>query len=65
MQSEKAKPSGQRIMPETQLTAFPALSVYPRIGISLSASETGDRFYFSLPELSTDPVMNKVAVDRD
>ena len=28
-------------------TSFPALSVYPRVGISLSASETDDRFYLS------------------
>ena len=28
-------------------TSFPALSVSPRVGISLSASETDDRFYFS------------------
>ena len=42
MQTEKSQPSGQRIMPET-----PALSIYPRVGISLSASETDDRFYLS------------------
>ena len=34
-------------MPETRLNSFPALSVDPRVGISRSASETGDRFYFS------------------
>ena len=28
-------------------TSFPALSVYPRVGISLYASEAGVRFYFS------------------
>ena len=39
--------SGQRIMLETQQTSFPALSVYPWVGISLSASETDDRFYLS------------------
>ena len=33
-------------MPETRQTSFPALSVYPRVGISLSASEADDRFYF-------------------
>ena len=27
------------------VTSFPALSVYPRVGISLSASVTDDRFY--------------------
>ena len=45
MQTEKSQPSGQWIMPETQLTSFPALSVYPRVRISLSASETDVRFY--------------------
>ena len=30
-----------------QQTSFPALSVYPRVGIDLSASETHVRFYFS------------------
>ena len=29
------------------LIMFPALSVYPRVGISLSASETDDRFLSS------------------
>ena len=33
------------------LTSFPALSVYPWVGISLSASETDDRFYLSRPLL--------------
>ena len=41
------QPSGQRIMPKTRFTSFPALSVYPMIGISLSESETDVRFYFS------------------
>ena len=45
---EKSQPSGQHIMPETRLTSFPALSVYPRIGISRFASETGDRFYLAV-----------------
>ena len=36
-------------MPETRYTSFPALSVYLRVGISLSASETNDRYF--LPEL--------------
>ena len=44
MQTKKPQPSGQRIMPETE---FPASSVYPRVGNSLSASETNDSFYFS------------------
>ena len=47
MQTEKSKPSGQRIMPETKWTSFPALPVRPRVGISRSASETDDRFYLS------------------
>ena len=45
MQTEKSEPSGQRIMPETLLTSFPALSVYPRVGISRSASQIVDGFY--------------------
>ena len=40
MQSEKSQPSGQRIMPETRWTSFPALSVYPWVGIFQSALET-------------------------
>ena len=42
-------------MPEAHLTSFPALSVYPPIGISRSASGTDDRFYFC----------NKLLVLRD
>ena len=42
MQIEKFQPSGQRIMPKT---SFPELSVYPWAEISLTASETDDRFY--------------------
>ena len=38
-------------MPETRLTSFPTLSVYPRFGISRSASETNVRFYLDLSEL--------------
>ena len=34
-------------MPETRRTSFAALSVYPLVGISLSALETNGRFYFS------------------
>ena len=45
MQTEKSKPSDQRLIPETRQTSFPALSVYSRVGISRSASETNDRFY--------------------
>ena len=44
---EKSQPSGQRIMSEIRLTLFPALTVYPRAEISLSASETDARFYLS------------------
>ena len=40
MQTEKSQPEGQRIMPETRFTEFLALSVDPRVGISLSVSET-------------------------
>ena len=32
----------------TDNALFPALSVYPRVGISLSTSETDDGFYLSL-----------------
>ena len=46
MQAEKSHPEGKRIMPETRLTEFPALSVDPRVGISWSAMETDDRFNF-------------------
>ena len=38
MEIEKSQLKGKRVMPET--TSFPALSVDPRVGISLSASET-------------------------
>ena len=31
----------------SSVNSFPALSVYPRVGISLSESETYDRFYLS------------------
>ena len=48
MQTEESQPSGQRIMSTTRLTLFPALSVYPRDLISLSESETDDRFYLFL-----------------
>ena len=47
MQAEIFQPSGQCKMPETR---FPALSVYPRVGIFLSSSETDERFYISLLE---------------
>ena len=34
LQTEKSKPEGKRIMPETMFTEFPELSVDPRVGIS-------------------------------
>ena len=46
MQTRKSQPSGQRIMAETRQTSFPALSVYPRAGISRSISKTDDRLHF-------------------
>ena len=33
------------MVPETRFTEFPALSVDPRVGISLIFSETDERFY--------------------
>ena len=46
MQTEKSQPKDEQIMSETRFTEFPALSVDPRVGISLSASETDDGFLF-------------------
>ena len=46
MQTEKSQPEDKRIMPETRLTSFPALSVDPRVGISRSVSEIDDRLFF-------------------
>ena len=40
MQTEKSLPKGKRIMPERRFTVFPASSVDPWVGISLSALET-------------------------
>ena len=40
MQIEKSQPKGKRIMLEKRFTLFTALYVYPRVGISSSASET-------------------------
>ena len=40
MQTDQSQPKGQRIMPETRLTSFSALSVDPSVWISRSASET-------------------------
>ena len=36
MQTEKSRPEGEQIMPETRFTEFPAFFVDPRVGISLS-----------------------------
>ena len=44
--------SDQRIMPETRVKFVPASSVYPRIGISLSASMTDERFYLFFMEFA-------------
>ena len=46
MQTEKSQPEGERIMPETRFTEFPALSVDPRVGISWSASATDVSLFF-------------------
>ena len=48
MQIEKFLPEGKQILPETRFTPFPALSVDPRVEISLSASETD--FFLSIIE---------------
>ena len=47
MQILKSQPSGERIMPETQITLFPALFVYPQVWFSRSVSETDVRLYLS------------------
>ena len=47
MQTEKSHCLDQGIMPETLLNLLWALSVYPWVGISWSASEMNDRFYLS------------------
>ena len=41
-QEKPMQPDGKRIITETRLTEFPALSVGPRVGISWSASATDD-----------------------
>ena len=46
MQTEKSKPEGNWIMPETRFIEFPAFSVNPRVGISRSASEIDDWLFF-------------------
>ena len=45
MQTEKSLHKDKRMVPETRFTEFPALSVDPRVGISLIFSETDERFY--------------------
>ena len=45
MQTEKSLPKGKRIMPKTRFTEFSALSVDPRMGISLSASTIDDLLF--------------------
>ena len=40
MQIEKSQSEGERIMPETRFTEYPAISGDPRVGMSRSASET-------------------------
>ena len=40
MRTEKNKPEDKQIMLETRFTEFSALSIYPRVGISQSTSET-------------------------
>ena len=54
-QTVKSQPMGQRIMPEK-----PALSAYPWVGISQSASETDVRFY--LPAFLDEVVFPKWSV---
>ena len=45
LQTKKSQPLGHRIMPETRLTSFPALSVYSRDGISRPAPGTHVRLH--------------------
>ena len=40
MQTEKCQPADKRIMLEKRFIEFAALSAYPRVGSSWSASET-------------------------
>ena len=54
MQTEKFQPEDNRIMPETRFTSFPALSVYPRVVMSLSALETDVRLLFYTIEIVCD-----------
>ena len=48
IQTEKAQPESNRIMPETRVAEFPALSIDPRDWDSLSVSETDDWLFFFL-----------------
>ena len=65
---QKIPTSGQGIMPETRLTSFPALSVYPWVEISSSALETDDtgRLYlYRLPVYCCQTAKNKDYVATD
>ena len=46
MQTEISQPKGEWIMPETRLASFPPLFIDPIVGISRSASGTGDLLFF-------------------
>ena len=49
VQTERSQPEGQRIMPETRFTAFLAISVGPRVGISrLHRRPIFDYFFSSM-----------------
>ena len=46
MQTENSQTDGKRIMPETRFIQCLELSVDPRVGIFLCASETDDWLFF-------------------
>ena len=62
MQTKKSQTLGQLIMPETRKTSSSALSIYSRIGIFLSASETDDRFYLSQRIAKVLPKVNSIVI---
>ena len=62
MQIKKSQPSCQRIMPETRLTSFLVLSVYPRVEISRSGTKIDDRCIYRLPVLFAGVVVNSTVV---